>query len=114
MACWGRVLYEWHIRGHTSFYPYRVRHGRVHGGCSVGANAAGRSEEQMSAALAVSASKGAALLVGLGPIWLTVLLVSLIVSSLTVIFFTILLMAWVLNWFDTRIERLWKHTEKEN
>lgn len=30
----------------------------------------------MSAALAVSASKGAALLVGLGPIWLTVLLVS--------------------------------------
>jgi len=68
----------------------------------------------MSAALAVSASKGAALLVGLGPIWLTVLLVSLVVSSLTVVFFTILLMAWVLNWFDTRIERLWKHTEKEN
>lgn len=39
----------------------------------------------MSAALAVSASKGAALLVGLGPIWLTVLLVSLVVSSLTVV-----------------------------
>jgi hypothetical protein len=67
----------------------------------------------MSAALAVSASKGAALLVGLGPFWLTVLLVSLIVSSLTAVFFTILLMAWVLSWFDTRIERLWKHTEKE-
>nr|DAP12807.1 MAG TPA: hypothetical protein [Caudoviricetes sp.] len=67
----------------------------------------------MSAALAVSASKGVALLVGLGPFWLTVLLVSLIVSSLTVVFFTILLMAWVLSWFDTRIERLWKHTEKE-
>lgn len=67
----------------------------------------------MSAALAVSASKEAALLVGLGPFWLTVLLVSLIVSSLTVIFFTILLMAWVLKWFDARTERLWKHTEKE-
>lgn len=67
----------------------------------------------MSAALAVSASKGAALLVGLGPFWLTVLLVSLIVSSLTVIFFTILLMAWVLKWFDARTEQLWEHTEKE-
>lgn len=67
----------------------------------------------MSAALAVSASKGAALLVGLGPFWLTVLLVSLIVSSLTAVFFTILLMVWVLKWFDTRTEQLWKHTEKE-
>lgn len=113
MACWGRVLYEWHIRNHTDFYPYRVRYGRIYGCGSVGTNAAGRSEEQMSAALAVGASKGAALLVGLGPLWLTVLLVSLVISSLTVIFFTILLMVQVFNWFDTRIEQLWKHTEKE-
>ena len=54
-----------------------------------------------------------AALASLGPLTLTVILISLVVSFLLAMFCTLFLIIGVTNWFDTRIERLWKHTEKE-
>ena len=54
-----------------------------------------------------------AALASLGPLALTVILISLVVSFLLAMFCTLFLIICVTNWFDTRIERLWEHTEKE-
>lgn len=54
-----------------------------------------------------------AALASLGPLALTVILISLVVSFLLAMFCTLFLIICVTNWFDTRIEQLWKHTEKE-
>lgn len=54
-----------------------------------------------------------AALASLGPLTLTVILISLVVSFLFAMFCTLFLIICVTNWFDTRIEQLWEHTEKE-
>lgn len=54
-----------------------------------------------------------AALASLGPLTLTVILISLVVSFLLAMFCTLFLIICVTNWVDTHIEQLWKHTEKE-
>lgn len=54
-----------------------------------------------------------AALASLGPLTLTVILISLVVSFLLAMFCTLFLIIGVMNWFDARTEQLWKHTEKE-
>lgn len=54
-----------------------------------------------------------AALASLGPLTLTVILISLVVSFLLAMFCTLFLIICVTNWFDARTEQLWKHTEKE-
>lgn len=54
-----------------------------------------------------------AALASLGPLTLTVILISLVASFLLAMFCTLFSIICVTNWFDARIEQLWKHTEKE-
>lgn len=52
-------------------------------------------------------------LASLGPLALTVILISLVVSFLLALFCTLFLIMCETNWIDARTEQLWKHTEKE-